>query len=231
MSKCLNPIELLRAMVNPLNPDNAAIIGHLYGCIHCRDELRKWRKALEHGEYEPQPDDDKAAEAIVKRVMEQEQANAWKCLLNRCSKFFSQFQDFSDICPKQVAFAAAGHGGKQMRKITTPPVFNFQSRSEVPRIYQWSADMTLPIHATKSSNITFTIRIPSLPEDMPTPQTLVFQGQELQIKNGSASISCTLFLTSAKSSNDEKIYVVFTDKNNNPYPAYGNLMNLTPFKR
>ncbi len=229
MSKCLNSIELLRAMADPLNPDNAAIIGHLYGCAHCRDALHKWREALEHGEYEPQPDDDKAAEAIVKRVMAQ--ANAWKRLINRCRDFFSQFQDFSAVCPAQVVFAASKRGGKQMRKITEPPVFNFLSRHDVPRLYQWSANMTLPIHATNSSNITFTIQFPSLTEDMPAPQTLVFQGNELQIKNGSASISCTDFLMSAESGNGEKIYVVFTDKNNNPYSAYGELVNLTPFKR
>lgn len=229
MSKCLNSIELLRAMVDPLNPDNAAIIGHLYVCADCRKELREWREALEYGEYEPQPDNNNAAEAIAKRDIEQ--ANAWKYLFNKCRNFFSKFQDFSKICPVQVAFGFPSHRGTQLRKITESPVFNFQSRGDVSPDYQWRASMTLPIHATITSKIMFSLQFPSLPQGQIAPQTLVFLGQELQITNGSASISCADFLTSAKFGNGEKIYVVFIDDKNTPYHAYGDLVKLTPFER
>ncbi len=225
MSKCLSSIELLRAMAEPENPENAAIMAHLYVCDKCLNALKEWRQGIAEAEYIPQPGDDEAAANAVRRVLEQK--DAWKRLVNVCRKFFSNFKDLSLACPQQPVFAARRQQTSQVRKVTEAPVFLFDARSNVPAEYQWHAKMTLPVDAAASPDIQITIQFPSLQKDANLPQNLFFQGNALPIKDGMAHISCMDFLSSAERGNGE-IYIQYEQNNGQPpYKAYGDLKPLS----
>lgn len=237
MSKCLTSFELLRAIVQPENPENADIMAHLYVCDKCLNALKEWRQSIAEAEYVPQPGDDEAAADAVKNVLEQKYA--WERLVVKCRNFFSSFNGFSFVYPQQLVFAPTRHRlsladhqqpvfapTHQVRKVTEAPVFLFNARPNVPTSYQWHAQMTLPINATISSDIQIAIEFVSLPQDVSLPENLFFQGNKLPIKDGVAHISCKAFLSSAKPNKGE-IYVQYEQNNGKPpYKAYGDLKPL-----
>ena len=220
MSKCLTSIQLLRAMTEPENPENADIMAHLYVCDNCLNALKEWRQGIDEAKYDPQPGDDEAAANAVKRVLEQQ--DAWKRLFNKSCDFFSRFKELSLACPQLLVFTARRQQTTQVRKVTKAPVFIFDARFNVPPQYQWHAKMTLPINAAVSPDIQIAIQFPSLQKDTPLPQNIVFQGRTLPIKDGVAHIACKDFLSSIEQDNGE-IYVQFEQNNGQPYIAYGDL--------
>ena len=220
MSKCLTSIELLRAMMQPENPENADIMAHLYVCNKCLNSLKEWRQGIAEAEYVPQPGDDEAAANAVRRVLEQK--DAWKRLVNACRKFFANFKEFSLACPPQPHFAASRQQTTQVRKATEAPVFFFDARPNVPMPYKWHAKMTLTIDATVSPDIQIAIEFASLPQGVSLPENLFFQGKTLPIKDGVAHISCMDFLSSAERGKGE-IYVEYKQNNELVCIAHGDL--------
>ncbi|MBP5670809.1 MAG: hypothetical protein J6X49_00330 [Victivallales bacterium] len=225
MSKCLTSIQLLRAMVEPTAPENAAIMAHLYACDKCLNELREWQEGLENAEYIPQPGDDEAAANAVKSVLEQH--SAWKRFWNTCQNFLSGFRSFSTLGAMQPVFAGARHHPPQIRTVTQQPVFHFDSRhdSDTPRIYEWHAVMTLPMSATPASDIRIDIVFPSLPQGASVPEKLSFQGKVLTIEDGKTTITCKEFYDSIRTEDTKRkngeIYVDFVLDNGQPKRVYG----------
>ena len=230
MSKCLTSIQLLRAMTAPTAPENAAIMAHLYVCDKCLNEFREWQKGLEKAEYVPQAGDDEEAANAVKKVMGQN--SAWKRFWNACESIFSNFQPFSATRAMQPVYAAPRRQTTQVRTVAKPPVFRFDSRhdSDTPRKYEWHAVMTLPMSAAISNDIQIDIVFPSLPQEIPMPEKLSFQGKDLLIKDGSAHITCREFYESIKSEflkrKKGEIYVDFVSANGRPERVYGDLKPL-----
>lgn len=221
MSKCLTSIQILRAMTEPENLENAGIMAHLYVCDKCLNALKEWRQGIDEAEYVPQPGDDEAAANAVKRVLEQQ--DAWKRLVNVCRKFFSSFNGLSLATPPQLVYAARRQQTTQVRRVTEAPVFLFDARSNVPAQYQWHAKMTLPIDAVVSPDIQIAIEFPPLPQDVSLPENLFFQGRTLPIEKGVAHISCMDFMSSVEQRGNGEIYVQFKQNNGQSYIAYGDL--------
>lgn len=222
MSKCLTSIQLLRAMTAPTAPENAAIMAHLYVCDKCLNEFREWQEGLEKAEYVPQPGDDEEAANAVKKVIEQN--SAWKRFWNTCQNFLSSFRSFSAPGAMQPVFASTRRQTTQVRTVTKPPVFRFDSRhdSNTPRKYEWHAVMTLPMNAAISNDIQIDIIFPSLPQGASMPEKLSFQGKDLTIEDGRASITVQDFMALSKRKNG-KIYVEFQEENEDPCLVYGDL--------
>ena len=198
MSKCLTSIELLRAMAEPANPENAAIMAHLAVCDKCLNALHEWRTGLETAEYVPQPGDDEEARAVVRNAMQQEKI--WKRFWNKCLDYFSQFKEFAAFCPPQPVFAGARRTrSPQVRTVTKPYVFQFESRPDTLNGFAWHADMTFPVPGkSESLDICFNVKFSGPLPDGATPRSLHFQGQELPLENGITHISCKDFWETSK---------------------------------
>ena len=84
--------------------------------------------------------------------------------------------------------------------------------------------------AAISNDIQIDIVFPSLPQEIPMPEKLSFQGKDLLIKDGSAHITCREFYESIKSEflkrKKGEIYVDFVSANGRPERVYGDLKPL-----
>jgi hypothetical protein len=227
MTKCLDTIQLLRFISDPLAQGNADIVAHIFACKKCWDALNELQDNIADCNYIPEEGDKELTEQVVNKFLEKK--SIWEKVKSIWEEGKSMWKDYKSIwkewsdgflaiksASSRPVYASSQSSTSSKREVNEVFPISFDSLEE-DSIYEWHVVLYYP--DVDSMSIRINIAFPLLSKDFQGHKTLYLHGLELPIEDGKASVSLEEFLKSLEEGKCE-VYIKFSG---NSDPSYGKI--------